>query len=63
MAVATEVGAVVMGVAGLLEDFTAEVAAGMFYASLSDEQKAKFNTVGPPPKATSPQGRQSGGQQ
>jgi len=34
-----------------------------FYASLSDEQKAKFNTVGPPPKATSPQGRQSGGQQ
>jgi hypothetical protein len=26
-----------------------------FYASLSDEQKAKFNTVGPPPKATSSQ--------
>jgi LTXXQ motif family protein len=24
-----------------------------FYASLSDEQKAKFNTIGPPPKATS----------
>ena len=35
-----------------------------FYASLSDEQKAKFNTIGPPPKATSsPQQRQSGGQQ
>jgi hypothetical protein len=35
-----------------------------FYASLSDEQKAKFNTMGPPPKATSsPQQRQSGGQQ
>jgi LTXXQ motif family protein len=35
-----------------------------FYASLSDEQKAKFNTMGPPPKATSsPQPRQSGGQQ
>jgi hypothetical protein len=34
-----------------------------FYASLSDEQKAKFNTMGPPPKATSsPQQRQSGGQ-
>ena len=32
-----------------------------FYASLSDEQKAKFNTIGPPPKATSQ--RQSGGQQ
>jgi len=34
-----------------------------FYASLSDEQKAKFNTMGPPPKAASPprQG-QSGGQ-
>src|SRR5262249_48345614 len=33
-----------------------------FYASLSDEQKAKFNTMGPPPKATSsPQQRQSGG--
>ena len=24
-----------------------------FYASPSDEQKAKFNTMGPPPKATS----------
>jgi hypothetical protein len=24
-----------------------------FYGSLSDEQKAKFNTIGPPPKATS----------
>src|SRR5262249_1482400 len=35
-----------------------------FYASLSDEQKAKFNTMGPPPKATSSQQqRQSGGQQ
>jgi hypothetical protein len=35
-----------------------------FYASLSDEQKAKFNTIGPPPKATSsPSQRQSGGQQ
>ena len=35
-----------------------------FYASLSDEQKAKFNTIGPPPKAvSSPQQRQSGGQQ
>ena len=34
-----------------------------FYASLSDEQKAKFNTIGPPPKATSsPQQRQSGEQ-
>jgi LTXXQ motif family protein len=29
-----------------------------FYASLSDDQKAKFNTMGPPPKAAS-----SGGQQ
>jgi hypothetical protein len=35
-----------------------------FYASLTDEQKAKFNTMGPPPKATSsPQQRQSGGHQ
>jgi len=35
-----------------------------FYASLSDEQKARFNTMGPPPKAvSSPQQRQSGGQQ
>jgi ABC-type transporter MlaC component len=34
-----------------------------FYASLSDEQKARFNTMGPPPKDTSsPQQRQSGGQ-
>jgi LTXXQ motif family protein len=33
-----------------------------FYASLSDEQKAKFNTMRPPPDATSsPQQRQSGG--
>jgi hypothetical protein len=31
---------------------------------LSDEQKAKFNTMGPPPQATSsPQQRQNGGQQ
>jgi hypothetical protein len=30
-----------------------------FYASLSDDQKAKFNTMGPPPKDTSsPQQRQ-----
>src|SRR5262249_1348017 len=35
-----------------------------YYAPLTDEQKAKFNTMGPPPKATSsPQQRQSGGQQ
>jgi LTXXQ motif family protein len=35
-----------------------------FYASLNDEQKAKFNTMGPPPKATSsPQQGQSGGPQ
>jgi hypothetical protein len=35
-----------------------------FYASLSDEQKAKFNTIGPPPKAaSSPSQRQSGDQQ
>ena len=35
-----------------------------FYASLNDEQKAKFNTMGPPPQATSsPQQRQNGGQQ
>ncbi|HEV2625045.1 MAG TPA: Spy/CpxP family protein refolding chaperone, partial [Xanthobacteraceae bacterium] len=34
-----------------------------FYASLSDEQKARFNTMGPPPNAaSSPQQRQSGGQ-
>ena len=34
-----------------------------FYASLSDEQKAKFNTMGPPPRAASPpQQGQSGGQ-
>jgi hypothetical protein len=34
-----------------------------FYASLSDEQKAKFNTMGPPPKAaSSSQQRQSGSQ-
>jgi LTXXQ motif family protein len=34
-----------------------------FYASLSDEQKAKFNTIGPPPNAgPPPQQRQSGGQ-
>jgi LTXXQ motif family protein len=35
-----------------------------FHASLSDEQKARFNTVGPPPKAaSSPPQRQGGGQQ
>ena len=34
-----------------------------FYASLSDEQKARFNTIGPPPKAASPQQRHSGSQQ
>ncbi len=35
-----------------------------FYALLSDDQKARFNTMGPPPKAvSSPQQRQSGGQQ
>jgi hypothetical protein len=34
-----------------------------FYASLNDEQKARFNTMGPPPKDTlSPQQRQSGDQ-
>ena len=33
-----------------------------FYTSLSDEQKARFNTMGPPPKATSsPPQRQGGG--
>jgi len=33
-----------------------------FYASLSDEQKAKFNTIGPPPKdSSSLQQRQGGG--
>ena len=31
-----------------------------FYASLNDEQKARFNTMGPPPRA---QQDQSGGQQ
>jgi hypothetical protein len=35
-----------------------------FYASLSDDQKARFNTMDPPPKAaSSPSQRQSGGQQ
>jgi hypothetical protein len=35
-----------------------------FYASLTDEQKAKFNTMGPSPQvSSSPQQRQSGGQQ
>ena len=33
-----------------------------FYASLSDEQKARFNTIGPPPKAASSP-RQNSGQQ
>jgi hypothetical protein len=31
-----------------------------FYASLSDEQKARFNTMGPPPGA---QAQQQGGNQ
>jgi LTXXQ motif family protein len=35
-----------------------------FYASLNDDQKARFNTMGPPPKAAlSPPQGQSGGQQ
>jgi LTXXQ motif family protein len=34
-----------------------------FYASLSDDQKARFNTMGPPLTASSPQQRQNGGQQ
>ena len=35
-----------------------------FYASLSDDQKARFNTMGPPPlAASSPQQRQNGGRQ
>jgi len=33
-----------------------------FYASLSDEQKARFNTVGPPPKATSSSPQRDGQQ-
>ena len=33
-----------------------------FYASLSDEQKARFNTMGPPPNATSSPQQRSGGQ-
>jgi hypothetical protein len=34
-----------------------------FYASLSDEQKAKFNTMGPPPQSAASQGgQQSNGQ-
>ncbi len=33
-----------------------------FYASLTDDQKAKFNTIGPPPEASSQQSqRQSSG--
>jgi hypothetical protein len=35
-----------------------------FYASLTDDQKARFNTKGPPPlAASSPQQRQNGGRQ
>jgi hypothetical protein len=33
-----------------------------FYASLSDEQKAKFNTMGPPQNASSQDSKESGGQ-
>jgi hypothetical protein len=33
-----------------------------FYDSLSDEQKAKFNTLAPPPNPAAPPQRQSGGQ-
>jgi hypothetical protein len=33
-----------------------------FYASLSDEQKAKFNTMGPPQDTSSRSGQESGGQ-
>jgi hypothetical protein len=33
-----------------------------FYASLSDEQKAKFSTMGPPQDASSRSGQESGGQ-
>jgi hypothetical protein len=32
-----------------------------FYASLSDEQKARFNTMGPPPNTTSSSQQRSGG--
>ena len=32
-----------------------------FYASLNDDQKAKFNIMGPPPNASAQQ-KQSGGQ-
>jgi hypothetical protein len=31
-----------------------------FYASLSDEQKARFNTIGPPPPNASSQPQSSG---
>jgi len=42
---------------------TVHPALDRFYQSLTDEQKAKFNTMGPPPKAaSSPQQGQSGGQ-
>ena len=34
-----------------------------FYASLSDEQKAKFNMMGPPPQSSSQAQTQGGGQQ
>jgi hypothetical protein len=33
-----------------------------FYASLSDEQKAKFNMMGPPPQSPSQAQSQGGGQ-
>ena len=32
-----------------------------FYASLSDEQKAKFNTLGPPTQSASPPHRAAAG--
>ena len=31
-----------------------------FYASLNDDQKAKFNIMAPPPNASAPQGQSSG---
>jgi hypothetical protein len=34
-----------------------------FYASLNDEQKAKFNMMGPPPQSPSQARSQGGGQQ
>jgi hypothetical protein len=34
-----------------------------FYSSLNDEQKARFNTMGPPPQSASSQPEQNGRQQ